>query len=212
MSKYEAVIGLEVHIQLNTASKMFCACSNADSDQPNLHTCPVCLGMPGMLPVANVEAIRGTVLMALAIGCEINEDSKFDRKHYFYPDLPKGYQISQYDKPFGKGGLVQIETADGETRQIRINRLHLEEDAGKLVHASDGTSLVDLNRAGTPLMEIVTEADLRSAEEARLRITAIFRSPTFRRFCIPPRRSRRSAAKFPNCRTRSSSDSSRSTA
>jgi aspartyl-tRNA(Asn)/glutamyl-tRNA(Gln) amidotransferase subunit B len=170
--RYEAVIGLEVHIQLNTASKMFCACSNGDSDQPNLQTCPVCLGMPGMLPVANKEAIRKSVLMALAIGCEINQTSKFDRKHYFYPDLPKGYQISQYDKPFGRSGSVEIESSEG-TKTIRINRLHLEEDAGKLIHAAAGTSLVDLNRAGTPLMEIVTEADIATAEEARLFATRL---------------------------------------
>jgi aspartyl-tRNA(Asn)/glutamyl-tRNA(Gln) amidotransferase subunit B len=161
MANLKTTIGLEIHVQLKTKSKMFCRCdNNAEGKEPNTTICPICLGMPGTLPVANKEAILSTVKTGLALNCEIAKISKFDRKHYFYPDLPKGYQISQYDEPFCIGGFVEI---DGD--KIRLNRIHLEEDAGKLIH-KNGSSLVDLNRAGTPLMEIVTEPDIKSPKQA----------------------------------------------
>ncbi|NLG49619.1 MAG: Asp-tRNA(Asn)/Glu-tRNA(Gln) amidotransferase subunit GatB [Chloroflexi bacterium] len=162
---YEAVIGMEVHAQIITESKMFCACS-ADyaSAPPNTHVCPVCLAMPGVLPVVNQAAVEATLRTGLALHCEIPRFSKFDRKNYPYPDLPKGYQISQYDLPFCINGWLEIET-DGQTKRIGIRRVHLEEDTAKLIHQS-GSSLIDFNRAGVPLMEIVSEADIRSAEEA----------------------------------------------
>lgn len=165
LSNYEPVIGLEIHAQIGTKSKMFCRCSN-DSFQssPNTNVCPVCMGFPGMLPVINEEALNKGVLAALSLHCEIQEFSKFDRKNYFYPDLPKGFQISQYDKPISKNGYVDIEV-NGQKKRIRINRLHLEDDAGKLIHAAGGT-LCDYNRSGSPLMEIVSEPDLNSPEEA----------------------------------------------
>ncbi len=156
--KLENVIGLEIHVQLKTKSKMFCSCSNDGENQPaNTTICPVCLGHPGTLPVPNKQAIEWAVKTALALDCEIPRHSKFDRKHYFYPDLPKAYQISQYDEPIGVKGKVG---------SVRIHRLHLEEDAAKLLHGEVGESFVDYNRGGTPLMEIVTEADIRSPEEA----------------------------------------------
>ncbi len=163
--EFKTVIGLEIHAQLDTKSKMFCSCDNdSEGKKPNEVTCPICMGMPGTLPVANFDAIKKTVKTGLALGCEINSFSKFDRKHYFYPDLPKGYQISQYDKPFCLGGNLKIE---GE--QIRFNRIHLEEDAGKLLHPkSSRFSIVDLNRAGTPLMEMVTEPDITSPHIAKV--------------------------------------------
>ena len=162
---YEAIVGMEVHAQLLTASKMFCGCS-ADyaSAAPNTHVCPVCLGMPGVLPVINQAAVEATLLTGLALNCHIPEFSKFDRKNYPYPDLPKGYQISQYDMPLCMDGWLEIE-ADGQPRRIRIRRVHLEEDTAKLFHQGD-SSLIDFNRAGVPLMEIVSEADIRTAEEA----------------------------------------------
>jgi aspartyl-tRNA(Asn)/glutamyl-tRNA(Gln) amidotransferase subunit B len=166
--RYETVIGLEVHAELSTNSKIFCGCSTQFGAPPNRNTCPVCLGHPGVLPVLNKRALEYAVKAALALNCEIAEYTKFDRKNYFYPDLPKAYQISQYDQPIGRNGWIDIEV-NGEKKRIRINRLHLEEDAGKLIHkdGSDGT-LVDYNRVGVPLIEIVSEADLRSPEEARL--------------------------------------------
>ncbi|SRR5579883_1210707 len=169
---YEVVIGLEVHVQLLTASKMFCRCSADYADAPpNTHNCPICMGMPGVLPVINEQAVEYTVMTALALNCTIPEFSKFDRKSYFYPDLPKGYQISQYDIPLSRNGYLTIRHKDEEKR-IGIHRVHLEEDTGRLLHRTnpDGTSfsLVDLNRAGVPLIEIVSEPDMRSAEEARL--------------------------------------------
>ncbi|MEO8065637.1 MAG: Asp-tRNA(Asn)/Glu-tRNA(Gln) amidotransferase subunit GatB [Candidatus Doudnabacteria bacterium] len=161
---YEPIIGLEVHVQLKTASKMFCRSRNAEADQPNVHICEVCTGQPGTLPVVNREAVKKSVMVGLALNCEIAEYSKFDRKNYFYPDLPKGYQISQFDMPINGRGQIEV-TAQGETRTIGITRAHLEEDAGKLIHQGQH-SLVDFNRAGTPLLEIVSEPDIRSSEEA----------------------------------------------
>jgi aspartyl-tRNA(Asn)/glutamyl-tRNA(Gln) amidotransferase subunit B len=168
---FEAVIGLEIHAQLLTASKIFCGCSTAFGAAPNTHVCPVCLGLPGALPVLNRTAVEHAVRAALALGCTINETSIFARKNYFYPDLPKGYQISQYERPLATEGTIpagsDFWTADHD---VRIKRVHLEEDAGKLLHEggreSRETSYVDLNRAGTPLIEIVTEPDIRSAKEA----------------------------------------------
>ena len=170
--KYETIIGLEVHAQLNTKSKMFCGCS-ADyaSTPPNTHVCPVCLGMPGVLPVINKRAVEYTMMTALALNCSISEYTKFDRKNYPYPDLMKGYQISQFDAPIGKNGTLAIDV-DGQKKQVGITRVHLEEDVAKLIHriSFDGKaySLMDVNRSGVPLMEIVGEPDLRSPEEARL--------------------------------------------
>jgi len=164
---YETVIGLEVHAELSTDSKIFCDCSTSFGAPPNTHTCPICLGHPGVLPVVNKQAVEFAIKAALALNCEISTETKFDRKNYFYPDLPKAYQISQYDKPIGKNGWIEIEV-EGKKKKIRINRLHLEEDAGKSTHSEfgDGT-LVDFNRVGVPLIEIVSEADMRSPEEAR---------------------------------------------
>jgi len=169
---YEAVIGLEVHVELETRSKMFCGCARIDSTtaQPNSAVCPICSGMPGVLPVVNQRAVEYALCVALALECEIASTSLFERKNYFYPDLPKGYQISQYEQPLARNGRLVILTSQGE-RLIPVRRVHLEEDAGKLTHvAQDGQhySLVDLNRAGVPLLEIVSEPALHTAEEARL--------------------------------------------
>jgi aspartyl-tRNA(Asn)/glutamyl-tRNA(Gln) amidotransferase subunit B len=162
---YESVIGLEIHVQLSTMTKMFCGCSLSFGDEPNVHTCPVCLGHPGSLPTTNEQAIRYALMIAAALECEVAPRSIFHRKNYFYPDLPKGYQISQYDEPLA---------VNGRLGEVRIHRAHLEEDAAKMVHVGEsgrihgsGASLVDFNRGGTPLVEIVTEPDLRSAHEAR---------------------------------------------
>ena len=166
---YEAVIGLEIHAQLLTSTKIFCGCSTAFGAPPNTHICPVCLGLPGALPVLNRRAVDLATRAGLAFGCRINEHSIFARKNYFYPDLPKGYQISQYDQPLASGGHVRFEQG-GETREARITRVHLEEDAGKSLHDGFADSAertyVDYNRAGVPLIEIVTEPDLRSAADA----------------------------------------------
>jgi aspartyl-tRNA(Asn)/glutamyl-tRNA(Gln) amidotransferase subunit B len=165
--KYETVVGLEVHVELHTNSKIFCGCSTAFGAPPNTHTCPICLGHPGVLPVLNRRAVEYAMKAAMALNCEIAAESKFDRKNYFYPDSPKAYQISQYDQPIGQNGWIDIEV-DGVTKRIGVTRLHLEEDAGKLTHLPAGVgSLVDFNRVGTPLIEIVSEPDIRSPEEAR---------------------------------------------
>lgn len=172
-AEYTIVIGLEVHVQLRTRSKLFCGCSTEfRPDQPNTQTCPVCLGLPGTLPVMNREAFDLSVKTALALNCEIARSTRWDRKQYYYPDLPKAYQISQYDLPFSSQGWLEIaaDEATAPPRRIRITRAHLEEDAGKNVHDESGRgadSMVDLNRTGTPLLEIVSEPDLRSASEAR---------------------------------------------
>jgi aspartyl-tRNA(Asn)/glutamyl-tRNA(Gln) amidotransferase subunit B len=164
--EFEPVIGLEIHAQLKTKTKIFCGCSTKFGAPPNTHTCPVCLGMPGVLPVLNRKVVDFTLRTALATDCRINRESRFARKNYFYPDLPKGYQISQYELPIAEHGNIDIE-ADGERKRIGITRIHMEEDAGKLIHDPDRPqSRVDLNRTGVPLMEIVSEPDLRSPEEA----------------------------------------------
>lgn len=165
--EFEAVIGLEVHCQLRTNSKIFCQCSTDFGAPPNTHTCPVCLGMPGVLPVLNKKVVEYALRLALATNCTINTRNVFARKHYFYPDLPKGYQISQYELPIAEHGWVEIETPMGGKRRIGITRIHMEEDAGKLIHdETRPVSYVDLNRTGTPLLEIVSEPDIRTPEEA----------------------------------------------
>lgn len=174
---YEAVIGLEIHVELLTESKMFCGSAVTFGEKPNTHVCPVCLGMPGTLPVANKKAIEYLTMIGIALNCKINEFSQFHRKNYFYPDMPKDYQISQYDIPVASGGHLDIEVG-GQVRRIGITRAHMEEDTGKLLHESKSGrlheakySLVDFNRAGTPLAEIVSEPDIRSAEEAVVFVT-----------------------------------------
>lgn len=165
-TKYDVVIGLEIHAQMNTKTKMFCNCDNDSFEKtPNTNVCEVCMGFPGALPAINEDAVTKGINAGLALGCNIPAMSKFDRKHYFYPDSPKGFQITQYDQPVAIEGGITITLADGSTKKIGIERLHLEDDAGKLIHSGFGT-LVDFNRAGTPLMEIVSKPDIRSKEEA----------------------------------------------
>jgi aspartyl-tRNA(Asn)/glutamyl-tRNA(Gln) amidotransferase subunit B len=173
-TKYEVVIGIEVHAQLATKSKMFCPCrADYHNAEPNTHVCPVCLGMPGVLPVINRQAVEYTIMTGLALDCSIPERAKFDRKNYPYPDLPKGYQISQYDLPLCVGGWLEIEP-EGSSKRIGITRAHLEEDTARSMHVPHGDySLVDMNRSGAPLMEIVTEPDVRSGHEARLYLTKL---------------------------------------
>ena len=170
MPKYQPVIGLEVHVQLLTKTKAFCGCINQYGGEPNTHCCPVCLGLPGALPVLNRQAVEFAVLASSALHCIVNQDSVFARKNYFYPDSPKGYQISQFDKPLAENGYIDVPAMYGGVRRIGITRLHMEEDAGKSVHdgfADSATrTYIDLNRCGTPLVEIVSEPDLRSADEA----------------------------------------------
>ena len=169
MTQYQPVIGMECHAELLTESKMFCGCANEFGGAPNTRTCPVCLGLPGSLPVMNRQAVQLVLRTALALHCEVSRDCLFARKNYFYPDLPKGYQISQYENPIGVGGYLDITLEDGSSKRIHIRRVHLEEDTGKLIHAGGNESEVDYNRSGVPLMEIVTEfpPDLTSADEAR---------------------------------------------
>jgi aspartyl-tRNA(Asn)/glutamyl-tRNA(Gln) amidotransferase subunit B len=173
MSNYEAIIGMEVHAQLLTKSKVFCGCdAEVFGADPNTHVCPVCLGMPGVLPVLNRRAIEQTIMVGLALNCQIAETAVFSRKNYFYPDLPKAYQISMYDFPVCQDGWLEIEQQKGTTKRIGIRRVHLEEETAKSFHVGDH-SLVDYNRAGLPLIEIVTEPDIRTPEEARLYLTKL---------------------------------------
>ncbi|MEG2212880.1 MAG: Asp-tRNA(Asn)/Glu-tRNA(Gln) amidotransferase subunit GatB, partial [Clostridiales bacterium] len=172
MIDYLTTIGLEFHAELKTKTKIFCSCPTKFSDQPNTQVCPICLGLPGVLPVLNKQAVELAIKAGLALNCHISPVSKFDRKNYFYPDLPKGYQVTQFALPICSNGFIMIADAHGEGKKIRINRIHLEEDAGKLIHGGDSMedssySLPDYNRAAIPLIEIVSEPDMTSADEAR---------------------------------------------
>src|SRR5579872_7310722 len=176
IAKYEPVIGLEVHVQLGTRTKIFCGCPTSFGAPPNTNVCPVCLGLPGALPVLSRQAVEMAIQASLALNCRVNSRSIFARKNYFYPDLPKGYQISQYDEPVAEHGYVDIVT-DGVAKRIGITRVHMEDDAGKSIHEgfkdSDRYSYVDLNRCGTPLIEIVSEPDMRSSDEAYAYVTEL---------------------------------------
>jgi len=176
IARYEAVVGLEVHVQLSTATKIFCGCPTGFGAPPNTNVCPVCLGLPGALPVLNRTAVELAIKGALALNCRIRPHSRFARKNYFYPDLPKGYQISQYDEPFAEHGHVDI-VIDGVSKRIRVTRVHMEDDAGKSIHEgfkdSSRFSYVDLNRSGTPLIEIVSEPDMRTSDEAYACLAAV---------------------------------------
>jgi len=182
-SKFEAVIGLEVHAQLLTNTKAFCGCSTKFGMPPNTNVCPICLGHPGVLPVLNKKVVEYTVLMGLATNCRINERSIFARKNYFYPDLPKGWQTSQFDEPICSDGYLDVDKSDGTRKRLGITRIHMEEDAGKLIHDQGPYSLVDLNRSGTPLMEIVSEPDMRTAEEAYLYLVKLKQILTYLGVC-----------------------------
>lgn len=182
-SKYQAVIGLEVHAQLLTKSKAFCSCSTEFGNDPNSNVCPVCLGLPGVLPVLNARVVEFVIRMGLATHCTIADRSVFARKNYFYPDLPKGYQISQFDKPICTNGHVEIEVEPGVKKRIGITRIHMEEDAGKSIHDLDVDTLVDVNRCGVPLIEIVSEPDIRSPREAYQYLTMIKQIVTYLGIC-----------------------------
>ncbi|MEW5799770.1 MAG: Asp-tRNA(Asn)/Glu-tRNA(Gln) amidotransferase subunit GatB [Bacteroidota bacterium] len=181
--KYEAVIGLEVHAQLSTKSKIFCGCSTEFGNAPNSNVCPICLGMPGVLPVLNKQVVDFAIRMGLATNCSIAPRSIFARKNYFYPDLPKGYQISQYEEPICQKGYLDIELEDGSLKRIGITRIHMEEDAGKSIHDEGSGTLVDVNRCGTPLLEIVSEPDIRSAREAYLYLYKIWQTVKYLGIC-----------------------------
>jgi aspartyl-tRNA(Asn)/glutamyl-tRNA(Gln) amidotransferase subunit B len=181
--KYQIVVGLEVHAQLQTNTKIFCGCLTDFGAPPNTNVCPVCLGHPGVLPVLNKKAVDFIIKMGLAVNASINHQTYFARKNYFYPDLPKGYQISQFEKPFCENGYIEIDLENGERKKIRIKRIHLEEDAGKLIHDYGKGSLVDLNRCGIPLMEIVTEPDMNSPSEAYSFLSRIRQLVKYLRIC-----------------------------
>ena len=181
--EFEAVIGLEVHAQLSTSTKIFCGCSTKFGNPPNTNVCPICLGHPGTLPVLNKKVVEYAVMLGLATNCSINERSIIARKNYFYPDLPKGYQISQFEEPICEDGFIEIELENGSRKNIKIKRIHLEEDAGKLIHDQGDDTLVDLNRCGTPLLEIVTEPDITSAQEAYGYLTNLKQILTYLEVC-----------------------------